>query len=160
MEKSFTKDFNKERYIYLLKIENTLQAEGQFLVQENQILNLELLSYRIILSNQFYFNKREEYISLLDQYLIKEIGAMELKLRFFGIFQQDQHQLDRLEQNFEELLDFLVTNKSDRFDMLMTELFEVCEVFGDLPKEGGMNETEFEKAIEDIFLKMKSYSLD
>ena len=62
-------NFDKTRYIELLKKEEFLKNEGRSLFNENREEDLELLSYSVILENQIYYNRKAEYIFLVEKYL-------------------------------------------------------------------------------------------
>ena len=59
-------DFNKTRYIQLLKKEKELLDLG---FNKNAKEYRELLSYQIILENQVHYNNKSDYIFLLQEYL-------------------------------------------------------------------------------------------
>ena len=62
-------NFDKTRYIELLKKKELLKNEGRSLFNENREEDLELLSYSVILENQIYYNQKAEYIFLVEKYL-------------------------------------------------------------------------------------------
>lgn len=66
--------FNKTRYIELLKKEEILRNEATYLFNENCKEDLELLSYDVILENQIYYNRKAEYIFLIEEYLRENAG--------------------------------------------------------------------------------------
>lgn len=51
--------FDKTRYMELLKKDETLKNQEIYLVEENPKEDLKLLSYRVILENQIYYNRRK-----------------------------------------------------------------------------------------------------
>jgi hypothetical protein len=51
-------DFNKIRYIELLKKEETLKNQEIFFLDENPEERRELFSYKIILENQIYYKQK------------------------------------------------------------------------------------------------------
>ena len=67
-------NFDKTRYIELLKKEEILKNEGTSLFNEDHEKNLELLSYSFILENQIYYNRKTEYIFLVEEYLRENVG--------------------------------------------------------------------------------------
>ena len=67
-------NFNKTRYIELLKKEEILRNEGRSLFNENREEDLELLSYSVILENQIYYKRKDEYIFLVEEYLRENTG--------------------------------------------------------------------------------------
>ena len=62
-------NFDKSKYIELLKKGEILKNQGTSLFNENREENLELLSYNVILENQIYYNRKTEYIFLVKEYL-------------------------------------------------------------------------------------------
>lgn len=67
-------NFDKTRYIELLKKEETLKNQEISLLDENPKERRELFSYKIILENQNYYNRKVEYISLVEEYLRENTG--------------------------------------------------------------------------------------
>jgi hypothetical protein len=55
-------NFDKIRYIELLKKQEILRNEETSLYYENREERRELLSYGIILENQIHYNQKVEYI--------------------------------------------------------------------------------------------------
>ena len=70
-------NFDKTRYIELLKKEEFLKNEGTSLFDENREEDLELLSYGVILENQIYYNRKAEYIFLVEEYLSRGVSKRE-----------------------------------------------------------------------------------
>ena len=62
------RNFNKLRYIELFQKAETLRNQGTSLFTENFEEDLELLYYKIILENQMYYKRKNEYISLVAEY--------------------------------------------------------------------------------------------
>ena len=58
--------FNKVRYIKLLKKDQTLKSKNSSLYDENRLEYRELLSYGVILHDQIIYNRRHDYISLIE----------------------------------------------------------------------------------------------
>ena len=78
-----TKTFNKVRYIELLKKDQSLESKNSSLYKEDRIEYRELLSYGVILYNQIIYNRRHDYISLIEKYVTNEIDSLLLILQFF-----------------------------------------------------------------------------
>ena len=94
-------NFDKTRYIELLKKENFLKNEGTYLFNENREEDLELLSYGVILENQIYYNQKAEYTFLVEKYLREngsEDGARLFVWEFFKIFKKNNKALKILEK--------------------------------------------------------------
>ena len=85
-------NFDKSRYIELLKKEETLKNQEISFLDENPKESCELLSYKIILENQIYYNRKTEYIFLVEEYLRENAGEDGARLflwEFFIIFKKD-----------------------------------------------------------------------
>ena len=70
-----TQLFNKVRFFELLKKQKMLQDQNKSLSEENPIERCELSSYGVILENQIYYNRKDEYIGLV--YLKENPGEAE-----------------------------------------------------------------------------------
>ena len=55
-------NFEKTRYLELLKKNNFLKLRGTCLYDQNSEEGLELLSYGVILEHQIYYSHKSEYI--------------------------------------------------------------------------------------------------
>jgi len=122
-----TKTFNKVRYIELLEKDQSLESKNSFLYKEDRIKYRELLSYGVILYSQIIYNRRHDYISLIEKYVTNEIDSILLRLQFFQIQREDNKITDDLEKNFERLSNVLIDSKSDEFSLLIKDIFNACE---------------------------------
>ena len=98
-------NFDKTRYIELLKKKEFLKNEGTSLFNQNPKEDLELLSYGIILENQIYYNRKAEYIFLVEEYLRENAckdGARLFVSEFFKIFKKDNKALKAFEKEILE----------------------------------------------------------
>ena len=119
--------FDKVRYIELLKKDQSLASQNSSLYQENRIEYLELLSYGVILYDQIIYNRKQDYISLLEKYVNNEIDSFLLRLKFFQIQRDDKKIEKNLEKNFDRLSNVLIDSKSKEFSLLITDIFDACE---------------------------------
>ena len=157
-------NFDKIRYIELLKKEEMLRNEERYLLDENPKERRELLSYGVILENQIYYNRKVEYISLVEEYLRENAGKDGAKLfvsEFFSIFKKDNKALEILEkeileQGIKRLATFYIDPKSTEFFALINQIVGSCEFLTFDPEDSyGMTLDEFHDSIEQIFLKMQ-----
>lgn len=151
-----TKTFNKARYIELLKKDQSLESKNSSLYKEDRIEYRELLSYGVIL-----YNRRHDYISLIEKYGTNEIDFLLLRLQFFQIQREDKKIKKDLEKNFERLSNVLIDSKSDEFSLLIADIFDACEALksDSEPEEAyGITELRFRAFLEKTFLQMKKYS--
>ena len=159
-------NFDKIRYIELLKKEETLKNQDISLLDENPKERRELFSYQIILENQNYYNQKVEYISLVEEYLRENAGEDGARLfvwEFFTLFKKDNKALDILEkeileQGIKRLATFYIDPKSTEFSALINQIADDCEFFTFHPEDSHkMSLDQFRDSIEKIFFKMQKY---
>jgi hypothetical protein len=155
-------NFDKTRYIELLKKEELLKDEETSLNREE---DLELLSYGIILENQIYYNRKAQYTSLGEQYLREdegEDGARLFVLEFYTIFKNDNKTLKILEreilqQGIQKLATFQIDPKSTEFSALVNQIVGSCEFLTFDPEDTyGMTLDQFRDSIQKIYLKIQN----
>ena len=158
-------NFDKTRYIELLKKEEFLKNEGTSLFNENREEDLELLSYGVILENQIYYNRKAEYIFLVEEYLRESAGEDEARLfvwKFFKIFKKDNKALKVLEkeilhQGIQKLATFQIDPKSTEFSALVNQIVGSCEFLTFDPEDTyGMTLDQFRDSIQKIYLKIQN----
>ena len=157
-------NFDKTRYIELLKKEESLKNEGTSLFNENREEDLELLSYGVILENQIYYNRKAEYIFLVEEYLRENAGEDGARLfiwEFFNIFKKDNKALKILEkkileQGIQKLATFWIDPKSTEFSALINQIVGLCEFLTFDPEDTyGITLDQFRDSIEKIFFKIQ-----
>ena len=156
-------NFDKTQQIKLLKKEEFLKNEGTSLFNENCKEELELLSYRVILDNQIYYNWKAEYIFLVEEYLRQgagEDGARLFVWKFFKIFNKDNKALKVLEkeilqQGSQKLATFQINPKSTEFSALVNQIIGSCEFLTFDPEDTyRMTIDQFCDSIQKIYLKI------
>ena len=157
-------DFDKILYIKLLKKEETLKNQEISLLDENPKERRELFSYKIILENQIYYNRKAEYIFLVEEYLKENAGEDGARLfvwEFFKIFKKDNKALKILEkeilqQGIQKLATFCIDPKSTKFSALINQIVGSCEFLTFDPEDTyGMTLDQFRDSIEKIFFKIQ-----
>jgi hypothetical protein len=112
------------------------------------------------LYNQIIYNRRHDYISLIEKYITNEIDSLLLRLQFFQIQREDKNVKKDLEKNFEQLSNILIDLKADEFSLLIADIFDACEALksNSEPDEAyGITELQFRDFLEKTFLQMKKY---
>lgn len=159
-------NFDKIRCIELFKKEEILRNEGISLLDENPKERRELFSYKIILENQIYYNRKAEYIFLVEEYLRENAGEAGARLflwEFFNIFRKDNKALEILEkevleQSIKRLATFCIDPKSTEFSALINHIVGHCEFLTFDPEDSyGTTLDQFRDSIEKIFFKMQKY---
>lgn len=156
-----TQTFNKVRYIKLLKKDQSLENKNSSFYKENRVEYRELLFYGEILFNQIIYNRKHNYISLIEKYVTNEIDSLLLRLQFFQIQREDRTSKKDLEKNFKRLSNVLIDSKSSEFSLLIKDIFEACEALksDSEPEETyGITELQFRAFREKKSLQMEKYS--
>jgi len=156
-----TQTFDIVRYIKLLRKEQGLRKKKMLLYYENPVEHSELLDFQIIVFNQVIYNRRHDYISLIKEYVTKEIDSLLFRFQFFQIQREDRNTLDDLEKDYERVFNLSIDSKSGEFSLLITEIFDACDSLksDSEPEEAyGLTEVQFRAFLEKIFLQMKQYS--
>jgi len=157
-------NFDKTRYIELLKKEEILKNEGTSLFNENREEDLELLSYGVILENQIYYNRKAEYIFLVKEYLRENAGEDGARLfvwEFFKIFKKDNKafkilEKEILQQGIPKLATFWIDPKSTEFSALINQIVSSCEFLTFDPEDTyGMTLDQFRDSIQKIYFKIQ-----
>ena len=159
-------NFDKTEYIELLKKEELLKNQGTSLSNENPKEDSKLLSYGIILENQIYYNRKAEYIFLVQEYLRENAGEDGARLfvwEFFNIFKKDNKALEILEkeilqQGIQKLATFQMDLKSTEFSALVNQIAGSCEFLTFDPEDTyGITPDQFRNSIQKIYLKIQKY---
>ena len=159
-------NFDKTRYIELLKKEEILKNEGTSLFNENREEDLELLSYGVILENQIYYNRKAEYIFLVEEYIRENAGEDGARLfvwEFFKIFKKDNKGFKILEKEIIEhgipkLGTFWIDPKSAEFSALVNKIVGDCEFLTFDPEDTyGMTLDQFRGSIQKIYFKIQHF---
>jgi len=158
-------NFDKIRYIELLKKEETLKNQEISLFDDNPKERRELLSYKIILENQIYYSRKAEYIFLVEEYLRENAGEDGARLfvwEFFKIFKKNNKALkilekEILEQGIQKLATFCIDPKSTEFSALINQIAGSCEFLTLDPEDTyGMTLDQFRDFIQKIYLKIQN----
>ena len=141
--------YNLKRHVELLKFEENANSQENYLLTEEF---LELCKYSAIVEAHILWLKRFEVISVMQQFLNKEITAFEFHDRVFGL--RRTHQIDS--KNLisklasEEIKDFVPNPDSKKIDGFLSALYFECEGF-----EVDGEEELFYNTIENGFLRLK-----
>jgi len=159
-------NFDRSRYIELLKKEETFKNQEISLVDENPKERRELFSYKITLENQIYYNRKAEYIFLVEEYLRENAGEDGARLfvwEFFQIFKKDNKafkilEKEILQQGIPKLATFLIDPKSTEFSALINQIVGDCEFLTFDPEDNyGMTLDQFRDSIQKIYFKIQHF---
>lgn len=138
-----------------------MENKNNFLYKENRVEYRELISYGKIVDNQIIYNRKHDYISLIEEYVTNEVNSFVLRCQFFQTQREERKIKKDLENNFQQLSNLLIDSKSSEFSLLIKDIFETCKAlkYDSEPEEAyGINELQFRAFLEKIFLQMEKYS--
>ena len=144
-------DYDINRYFYLLEQEKILKKQGGSLYKVNREDYLELLSYKVRLENQKYWENRQKYFSVISDFLNGINTAEDFSDEFFYLWKKDRDR-DITKMDFEP------DTTSEGFSSLIGKVFSCCEIFEPESKEEEKyNEKWLKNSIEEIFYEMQKY---
>lgn len=127
----------------------------------NDVEELELLSYKIILGNQIYYNQRDLYISFIEEYLRENAAGTDgtglFIYEFFALFRESQGdgralEAEILETGISRLENFSINSESTKFGELIEDIFGECEFYD---KDISDEDESFRSWIRETLLEMK-----
>ena len=128
--------FNLLRYKELLELE-----------KNNKItfLDLELLKYKASIESQIYYNRKEDYFSLIEKYLKRKLTGYEFRLKFINMETEDQKIASTIMRDFQKLEAFMLADDLEDFSNLIIKISTLCleyDIIWD-ENEKRMSESEF-----------------
>jgi hypothetical protein len=69
--------YDKVRYFELLEYSKELEKKGKTLYEENPEALSELLSYQILIEDNFLWEKKREFVSLIQNFIIEIKSILE-----------------------------------------------------------------------------------
>ena len=147
--------YNKTHYLELLQYSQDLESQGKSFWDEKEKY-LEFLRYRILLNDHFYYQEKDQYVSLLKDFIDRKIDGIEFETKFLKMFNEDGDRHELFQTDFEKLKNFEPDPKSKGFSALLTTIFEDCDRFDPDPQEDyEISEAELRDSVRKIFLEIQ-----
>ena len=141
------KQFNLLRYKELLKLE-----------KNNKItfLDPELVGYGANIESQIYYNRKEEYFSLIEKYLKRKLSGYEFRSKFLKMEIEDGKTAYTIARDFEKLEAFTLADDLEDFSNLIVEISTLCSEYGDIWSESmkPMSESEFYSLVNQHYFQL------
>jgi hypothetical protein len=118
--------FDMDRYKELLEKKECLSQQSNSLIFENKDEFMELLSYGAFVKNQISYERREEYYSLISQYMEKVVTLPVFESEFLEMEKEDGKAAERITNDFKQLAIFSVDLKAVKFSFLTGRISDVC----------------------------------
>ena len=148
--------FNLLRYKQLLAKNESLNKKNKDLFFEPDFI--ELLSCEGSVHTQIFYNGKDKYFHLIQEYLGKKINPNLFRTQFTRMTRQDMREADQILNDFEQLSTFWIDSELDEFSSLFEEMNEKCLSTLEFEAEdGAMPEEEFRNSVEKIFSQIQKY---
>jgi len=140
-------NFNLKNYVKLLN--------KQDLAERDQ---LQLLSYGALVERQISYNRKEEYFSLIKEYLAKKINPSTFRGKFLKMQKQDDDTTQIMEKDFEQLSNFSIDLEEEGpFSLLIDLIYNNSMLAVEFGPKDGISEDEFKVSIENAFSNPKLF---
>ena len=142
------KQFNLARYKELLELEKSKKIT---------FLDFELVTYGASIQSQISYNRKENYFSLIEQYLRGEIAGPEFRSKFLEMGKPDSRTAYIIQQDFQKLEVFTLANDLEEFSDLRREISMLCLEYDEIWDETmeRMSESEFYSLVNDYYLQLQ-----
>jgi hypothetical protein len=151
-------NYNKKRHLELLKYSQDLKQQGKSIHDESRKDYLELLKYSAMLNRHLYWETRDQYLELLNEFMEKKIDITEFCDTFCRRSELNDEAVDMLNSN---LILLSPHEKSIEFSNFMGQIFDCCEVCnGDpepLRESYEIGHTEFQHLVEKIYFSLQKF---
>ena len=118
--------------------------------------SFELMSYGAVMEGQISYNRKDEYLSLIKEYLAERINPNIFKSEFVEMQKEDGQAQISFKKDLTQLLTFSIDSKSNEFSSLIEKIFYECMLAFEYETEE-MNEDEFRDFIKNIFFQIQNF---
>ena len=115
------------------------------------------MRYRASVEDEISYNRRKEYLILIDQYLSRIVSLYEFRSKFLQMKEEDSRKAVGILDDFQQLEVFLITKTSEKFSDLIEKIKTLCfeyEAVGD-ETTIRMSESKFYDRIKDYYLQLQ-----
>ena len=112
--------FNIERYKESVKIDPSFGDE------KDRPELLELLSYGTLIESQFFYDQKQKFFSLMDQYLEHQISECEFMSRFRLLERECSKKTDKIQRNWDFLSSLFLVENIKTFGKLIIQVSDLC----------------------------------
>lgn len=135
-------NFNLKHYLELL------DKDTQDLTETDE---LQLLSYGELVEGQISYPSKNEYFSLIKQYLAKKMNTSPFRGKFLEMQKADDDTTQIIKKDFEQLsnLSIDLELEEDQFCILIDLIYDNSMLAIEFRPEYGISENEFKNSIKD-----------
>ena len=141
-------NFNLKHYLELLGKQDLTETD-----------ELQLLSYGALVERQISYNRKDEYFSLIRQYLAKKINLSTFRGKFLEMQKADDDTTQIIKEDFEQLSNISIDLELEEgpFSLLIDLIYDNSMLAVEFGPEDGISEDEFRVSIEKAFSNSKLF---
>jgi hypothetical protein len=122
-------EYNSQKYVDLLKYQESLRKQDKFLENEDRSKYLELLNYSVQVTEHFHWSHRTEYLQLMENFVRFKINGKDFYDKFCNMVEEIEKECRLLEQDFERLETIEPNPNSTDFAKWISEIYLCCDEF-------------------------------
>lgn len=149
--------FNLSRYSKLIEKETALINQKKWLFYENYSEFIELLNYQASVEQQINYNRKNDYLLLIEKYLSHLITSSEFQNEFLEMEKQDATKADKILQDSQQLSGFYLVENLEEFGNIVARISTLCQDIIDWGYEDGLSKDEFYDSVNNLYLQLKKY---
>lgn len=157
-------NYNYEKYIELLKYNESLRNQNKFLKDENRLKYLELKNYSLQINEHLHWSQKNDYLQLIKDFLSFKIDGKKFESKFCNMVQAIEKESRLLDQNYKKLKTIKPNPISFEFATWISEIYLCCdEFYPDFDEKDppdfrfAKNEKQFRHAVADMLEQIQKY---
>lgn len=149
--------FDIDRYKQLLEKEKQLSQQSKSLIFENREEFRELLSYGGRVEKQISYQRKNDYHSLISQYIEKVVINPVFQYEFLEMEKEDDRTAKIITDDLERLVIFAIDLEALEFSSFIEKISEISMVAREFGSEEGISDQNFRQSVEKIYFKMQKF---
>jgi hypothetical protein len=156
--------YNYQKYVELLKYDDSLRKQNKFLEDENKLKYLELENYSLQIDEHLHWCQKDKYLELIEDFLSVKIDGKTFESKFSNLVEAIEKECLLLIKNYEILKNIKPSSISFEFAEWISEIYLCCdEFYPDFDEKDppdfpfAKNEEDFRNAVADIFPQIQKY---
>jgi len=126
-----TYTYNKIRHLELLRRFLDFKKQGKDLYKENRDEYFELLHYRGRLEDHAFWNNREQFVLLMENFIHDSIDIEQFQYAFSRLWRETFKADKAFQMDLKRVENLQLDPRSDRFGSFITFVFRQFEVLED-----------------------------
>lgn len=156
--------YNYQKYVELLKYDDSLRKQNKFFKDENKLKYLELKNYSLQINEHLHWCQKDKYLELIEDFLSVKIDGKTFESKFSSLVEAIEKKCLLLTKNYEILKNIKPSSISFEFAKWISEIYLCCdEFYPDFDEKDSpdfpfaKNEEDFRNAVADIFPQIQKY---